>query len=186
MPAAPWTSGIAIVLLGCACGRSEVFFTVVGTTSSGSTSGGSSAGSTTGGSARECDAGPCPTRTGTSGTCCNGQCTDTLSDSQNCGGCGLGCGVTVQTDGFDCCDGRCTDVGWDSMNCGKCGVRCASTETCDLWSCETSFCYDLRDPPGCCGSVICSRSQACCNGEGGTGDYECVAFSHGACPPAQN
>jgi hypothetical protein len=154
------------------------------TTSGGATGGSTSGGSTTGGSVTYCDAGPCTTVTGASGTCCNGQCTDTLSDSENCGGCGLGCGDASYPNVRGCCAGQCTSLFWDSMNCGRCGVRCPSWGSCSGGWCEASFCYDAVS---CCGnrSMMCNSDQACCN-DGARADwrrYQCVDLSQGVCPP---
>ncbi|MCI0334267.1 MAG: hypothetical protein L0228_13695 [Planctomycetes bacterium] len=70
--------------------------------------------------------------------CCNGICTDLISDSANCGACGNVCPGAVCANGscvacnfpFIPCGGVCVDPTSDRNNCGGCGVQCANDEAC--------------------------------------------------------
>lgn len=73
-------------------------------------------------------------------------CETDLSDSQNCGACGVTCGLTesciegvcvssCQPPEADSCGGYCTDLQIDDFNCGGCGVWCASGEGCFSGNC---------------------------------------------------
>ncbi len=71
---------------------------------------------------------------------CNGTCTDTSVDSQNCGKCGNICpadsncidGVCSSPclPGQTSCNGNCVDTSSDSQNCGKCGNVCPANAVC--------------------------------------------------------
>lgn len=71
---------------------------------------------------------PC---TGCAGTCCNGSCVDTNTDTTNCGSCGAACagGKTCQNGQCACpsntpdlCNGLCTNFRYDPGNCGGCSA----------------------------------------------------------------
>jgi hypothetical protein len=77
---------------------------------------------------------------------CAGQCVNTQTDSNNCGGCGQSCGVT----GTSCsqgtcqctapqvvCNNRCVDVTKDQSNCGFCGHNCQGNP-CTAGLCQAS------------------------------------------------
>jgi|SRR5579884_1044521 len=61
-------------------------------------------------------------------TNCNGQCTDTSADDQNCGTCGNQCADV-------CCNGTCVLIDSDPNNCGDCGIVCGSGQTCQNLAC---------------------------------------------------
>ncbi len=73
-------------------------------------------------------------------TLCNGTCTDTSVDSQNCGKCGNICpadshcinGVCSSSclPGQTSCNGNCVDTSADSQNCGSCGDVCPANAVC--------------------------------------------------------
>jgi len=93
------------------------------------------------------------------GACCgDGACVDVLTDSANCGGCGLACPqgdacVSAQCQGdvcslgnsgayceqndatHACCGNACVDTSADPANCGRCGVECPVGATCSGGSC---------------------------------------------------
>ncbi|HUB06006.1 MAG TPA: hypothetical protein VMB50_03350 [Myxococcales bacterium] len=104
----------------------------------------------------------CLARDGAQGLCCDdGSCADLLSDSANCGECGITCpaGQTCQAGAcsgspacgpghFDaycnldggtsylCCPGTgCTDSSSDAQNCGGCGNACAAGQSCTAGQC---------------------------------------------------
>lgn len=98
-------------------------------------------------------------------TPCEGRCTDTLNDPQNCGGCGTVCPGYPNTDRY-CLDGRChtfcsstytdcnkdmTDgceasITEDANNCGGCGNVCGSGSTCHSSRCWANI--TIGTPPG--------------------------------------
>jgi hypothetical protein len=82
----------------------------------------------------------CPAGT----TCCEGACTDTSIDPQNCGTCGQVCASGMCVNGtcqsgcppplVQCCQGtvcECVNIfGTDPFNCGGCGFECAPGSVC--------------------------------------------------------
>jgi hypothetical protein len=103
-------------------------------------------------------------------TCCPAgggrfACTDTHSDRNNCGGCGISCSAS-QT----CCPDGCHDLQTDSNNCAICGGVCPSG-----LSCCKGICLSLSTTTNCgtCGNS-CPRGASCSNGKCvcpvGTGD----------------
>src|SRR5579883_583103 len=70
--------------------------------------------------------------------CCMDQCTDTTSDSQNCGNCGNIC-----QGGWNCCGSACSNPVKDVNNCGSCGNACKAqngTPTCTARACAIAKC----------------------------------------------
>ncbi|KAK3137197.1 hypothetical protein QOZ80_5BG0449040 [Eleusine coracana subsp. coracana] len=61
-------------------------------------------------------------------TCCGGQCVDTVSSSDHCGGCHKVC-----NHGRTCCGGRCIYLSSDKNNCGRCSNQCSK-------KCSYGFC----------------------------------------------
>ncbi|KAF0927149.1 hypothetical protein E2562_030595 [Oryza meyeriana var. granulata] len=61
-------------------------------------------------------------------TCCGGQCVDTTTSGDNCGGCNKAC-----KHGRTCCGGRCVDLLSDKDNCGSCFNQCSN-------KCTYGFC----------------------------------------------
>jgi hypothetical protein len=108
-------------------------------------------------------------------TCIDG-CTDTSSDTSNCGSCGNDCGP-----GFSCTDGECTcagtvcgdacvDIGSDDSNCGDCGNTCGVGFDCVGGDCTCprtvcgSTCVSLSTSENHCGSCgrSCGAGEMCC------------------------
>jgi hypothetical protein len=71
---------------------------------------------------------------------CNGTCTDTSANSQNCGACGKICALdsicingaclSPCLPGQTSCNGSCVDIGSNSQNCGACGKVCPPEAAC--------------------------------------------------------
>jgi hypothetical protein len=75
-------------------------------------------------------------------TCCGMpgmmQCTDSTSDFQNCGGCGVQC-----QGGWNCCNSACSNPVQDVSNCGGCGMTCEAANgvpTCTQRVCAIAKC----------------------------------------------
>jgi len=72
---------------------------------------------------------------------CGGICTDTMTDSSNCGGCSVSCTITETclqgrcmprcADGETSCADGCHDLLFDAGNCGFCGNACPVGLTCN-------------------------------------------------------
>jgi hypothetical protein len=98
---------------------------------------------------------------------CNGACTDTTSDVNNCGSCGSVCPYPIEgarTCNNGCCTfetlcgGSCTFTSADPLNCGTCGNVCPSGvcnggECCQRQGCSPGQCGAV--PDGCGGTVQC-------------------------------
>ena len=150
--------------------------------------------------------------------CCDGYCTDVLSNPDHCGACdelcqndGPPCQGVRSTSGaagtyppeerhacapdesyFLCCEGSCTDVLSDPLNCGDCGLTCAEGQECAggycTGTCETDEecsteqrccggeCVDPLTDPRYCGTcdTACSDDELCCEGSCTTIDeFDC-------------
>ncbi|CAM0903189.1 unnamed protein product [Alopecurus aequalis] len=62
-------------------------------------------------------------------TCCGGQCVDTVTSAEHCGGCKKAC-----KHGRTCCDGHCVDLQSDKKNCGSCFSQC--NKKCNYGFCD--------------------------------------------------
>jgi len=107
-------------------------------------------------------------------TGCNGTCTNTNTDSNNCGKCGNVC-----TSGQICVNGTCTNTNTDSNNCGKCGNVCTSGQICVNGTCQcpsgTTLCG------GTCKSSTCGHGQFF---NYSTCSCQCQTVCNGQCCPA--
>ena len=94
-------------------------------------------------------------------TKCGSACTDTQSDSQNCGGCGNACAAGLACSSGVCtlscgggttkCGNLCTNTNNDAQNCGGCGT------TCGPYASASAVCN-----AGAC-SAICNAGKGDCN-----------------------
>ncbi len=82
-------------------------------------------------------------------TNCNGTCTNTSLDPNNCGTCGKVCsGSTNLCSAGNCvatcsgsttkCGSSCVDTKTDKSNCGNCGTSCTGTQTCNNGTCTNT------------------------------------------------
>jgi hypothetical protein len=129
---------------------------------------------------------------GDSGACpsymfdCYGICADLMSDTANCGGCGIACpsgqvcsaGVCIVEcgEGQELCSGVCRDVRDDIYNCGTCGATCPSGHICFEGACApdcpegytdcTGICRNLDNDPSNCGAcgTLCAPGEVCLSG----------------------
>ena len=95
-----------------------------------------------------CVAGVCASSSCLSGqTLCNGTCTSTQTDANNCGTCGTACpasescvsGACTCAPGLTVCgsgaSSTCANTMTDTNNCGACGIKCASGQACTNGAC---------------------------------------------------
>jgi hypothetical protein len=132
-------------------------------------------------------------------TSCNGQCADTTSDPQNCGGCFNACTGGMCVGGTCRCppaDGTlcpasgsshvCADLTRDPNNCGACGRVCSGGTTCvsSVCVCEQTNCggrcVDLQTDNNNCGRCgrRCRINPPCNRRESG-----CTTCENGDCVP---
>ena len=118
-------------------------------------------------------------------SCCKTGCSDTLTDSQNCGGCGLPCppgsncsggtcsstcnGGPVCTGALQCCLNGCTDTTSSVTNCGSCGFNCPAGDVCVGGACQAT----------CNGAPACTGAETCC--KTGCSDTTSDASNCGKC-----
>jgi hypothetical protein len=118
---------------------------------------------------------------------CNGVCTSTQSDANNCGACGNVCPAgdsctngacaTPCPAGLTLCSGACINLQSDPGNCGMCNSACPSNETCSGGVCAITACPqgesmcngmciptsgDLNNCGGC--GIVCSPGDTCQQG----------------------
>jgi Cys-rich repeat protein len=146
-----------------------------------------------------CDAGKCACRTGE--TLCNGQCVDTSSDPNHCGGCDLTKACAV---GQACLAGKCVDGGatacadptpdactvalrtacvnqqTDPLHCGGClNSACAGNEVCVAGNCQryraATGCNTCPCDATCAATVPQGTDVTCCAGPTASKAPVCVA-----------
>jgi hypothetical protein len=132
-------------------------------------------------------------------TSCNGQCVDTRSDAQNCGGCSSACaggrcvaGACECPPDYTLCPASgssqiCAQLMEDNHNCGMCGKVCDG-KICIYGACVCprglalcgERCFDLRNDNDNCG--VCGRhcrvEPPCERGKRG-----CTTCENGKCVP---
>jgi hypothetical protein len=144
-----------------------------------------------------CSNGACTCRPGLQA--CAGQCVDTKSNPNHCGGCGAPCGGGQKCQGGVCSNGTtctqplvacafgggrvaCVDTEKDNLNCGGCANVCAREEICVLGQCLK---YRPSSPCSTCPcTTVCQdqvgKPNVCCPGLGGSPQPICVEES--TCP----
>lgn len=126
---------------------------------------------------------------GCAGEMCGGVCVDTMSDSENCGMCAVGCDEFEACQGGECvriacpddlalCDQDCFDTENDANHCGDCETVCEPTFFCGSSLCICSeertecdgYCahpdFDRQHCGGCStdGGSVCEFDEACVEG----------------------
>jgi len=144
-------------------------------------------------------------------TNCDGLCTDTDLDPDNCGDCGVECDAgmlcSIGQCGVDClggttqCDDLCVDTNVDPANCGGCGTEfaCEADEVCSAGQCGfeciggttecDGLCIDTNVDPANCGgcgaNFACAAEEVCSVGQCG---FDCIGGStecNGLCVDTQ-
>jgi hypothetical protein len=142
------------------------------------------------------------TMCGPGATLCNGTCTVTDFDPQNCGTCGMACAQGEVCSGGQCglscsggttkCGSVCVDTKNDPTNCGMCGMACAQGEVCSAGQCALdcaggttkcgTACVDINNDPANCGmcGMACATGEVC---SGGKCASQCIGLTecNGAC-----
>lgn len=122
---------------------------------------------------------------------CGGSCVVTVTDPNNCGGCGIQCSssqVCAQSrcmapgqcpQGTQACNGTCVDFSSDNNNCGTCNHACGSGTGCVGGGCVPSIRLD-GGGPSCSGGgppiTVTSDAGTSC-----TGSLAQVTFRWGLC-----
>lgn len=125
------------------------------------------------------------------------------TDADNCGACGIACGIGTCAGGVCQCEGvtscpaqnpRCADTQNDPQNCGACGDACTRPgEGCQLGVCGCyppddddcgTFCTDTLDDPANCGpdASACGNDCPLLNDVCVGGACACPASLPDACP----
>lgn len=124
--------------------------------------------------------------------CGNKTCEDLQNDPQNCGQCGVACGVGEVCQAGDCicapgaqeCGGACVVVGTNPDHCGACGNACGDMEVCQAGMCQAACtgtatlcgrsCVDVESDAQNCGACgnACAQGQSC---NSGTCTYDVIA-----------
>jgi hypothetical protein len=118
-------------------------------------------------------------------TDCNGVCTDTQNNPQNCGTCGNACNSGDFCSQGSCnsvclgstlCGSACVNTDTDPNNCGSCGNACPTGQVCSVGQCGVkcaggasqcgSECVDTQSNPNHCGGCgnACPSGQVCSAG----------------------
>jgi hypothetical protein len=118
-----------------------------------------------------CQDGTCQCRPGL--TECGGECVDTESNPDHCGGCDTPCAQSCvagecvdanQCDQTDC-NGACVDTDTNTLHCGGCDSACAVDQICINGQC---FDYAANaECDACDGCTACPSPEVCCD----LGDY---------------
>jgi hypothetical protein len=138
---------------------------------------------------------------GATAACCSGACTDTNTDSNNCGSCGVKCTAPSTCSGGvcncggnscfsweSCCSNTCIDPNWDNNNCGGCGLPCGNGKVCDFATCIQG-CYiagvtywpGTWDPAGSCGTCSPLGSGGTVNWSPGVDGQYCSVSGGDVC-----
>jgi hypothetical protein len=115
-------------------------------------------------------------------TNCNGTCTNTQTDPDNCNTCGNSCGAGSSCSfGLCCangqtnCNGVCVDTSNDDNHCSACNTPCGAGEVCSSSQCLPNClagqtlcngtCINTSNDPSNCGGcgITCSSGTVCSN-----------------------
>lgn len=135
---------------------------------------------------------------------CDADCKSYLTDTENCGDCGIACGPGEFCSGGQCfcpagqtqCGAGCVNLDNDPSHCGSCGNVCGFGEICaeaECFPCAlinqtacNNACVDFEVDPNNCGScgAVCDFS-GCTTGTGSCGEGECVCDPSLSSPTSQ-
>ncbi|MCA9692525.1 MAG: hypothetical protein KC636_23200, partial [Myxococcales bacterium] len=139
------------------------------------------------------DTGPCPAGE----ELCDNVCVNIDGDSENCGGCGIACGVgefcvlgscePMCDPGTIVCGDACVDLQTDPEHCGDCNNACDAESGCVDGTCEfcpdgdacDDLCTDFNTDPENCGGcgIPCMAPGMCvdgvCEGQCDVGETAC-------------
>ncbi len=128
-----------------------------------------------------CVEGLCCPAEGSFNANCYGECVNTLTDSNNCGGCDTVCpSNTICYNGacscpFSKCDGKCFNFQIDDNNCGGCGHVCPDYSKCSAGQCVCDTkddiicrdqCVNPKTDNNNCGDCenVCTTNSKCSDG----------------------
>ncbi len=86
------------------------------------------------------------------GICCGSQCVDKYTDPQNCGMCGLSCGLNTT-----CLAQTCGTPPGPGPGCGGDAGPCAPGLTCDYVGCLSTTCAGLNNGEPCLNGICCEQ-----------------------------
>jgi len=97
--------------------------------------------------------------------CCYGQCTNLLTDENNCGYCRWpGTLSSTCASGLTCCDGQCVNINTNMRNCGECGHDCGASGFCCNRMCSWPYFEPGWDECSACGLTCDPDTERCCDG----------------------
>lgn len=122
---------------------------------------------------------------------CNGQCVDTASTPDHCGGCGRACALDQVCNLGACagacseslvtCTRSCVDLASHPEHCGRCDERCDADETCVAGDCEDACGDACDDERARCVSGVCQCREGFAVCDGVCVDLRTDASNCGAC-----
>jgi hypothetical protein len=203
------SAGIAALPTGCGSGSSSGGGGVAGKKDAGTDGSGGTGGATGGAGGTDGATGgtgggeQCP-----GATLCNGVCTQTDFDPNNCGTCGTVCptgqlcstgvcGITC-VGGTTQCGDLCVDTQSSNANCGSCGNACATGQVCSNGVCGLTCvggttscngtCVNTANDPANCGAcnTACPAGQLCSNSACGLTCTGGTTNCNGTCVSVQN
>jgi len=129
------------------------------------------------------------------GTVCGAACTDTGSDTSNCGECGNACAIGASCNDGQCsacsgtiCGSSCVDLQSDANNCGACGRACEAGDTCVGGTCGSccsngnTVCQGVSGAASSCTNLQWDSSNCGACGNNCAANEMCTGSTCAACP----